>query len=126
MSGKTGTSSAKSKVIGKSKDTAKAWINFNGNGDVVRSSFNVSSMGFDGSGEYAINLSTTLSTNAVAVGGCDPHVGVATFGAGAMTLIMNTATQIKCITADYSVGGNYIKAVDQYDYFWVMIAVFGD
>jgi hypothetical protein len=42
--------------------TAKAWVNFNGDGAVaIRSSYNVSSITDNGTGEYAVNFTTALS-----------------------------------------------------------------
>jgi hypothetical protein len=48
---------------------AKAWVNFNGTSTVaIRSSYNVSSITDNGTGDYTANLSTALSdTNGAAV-----------------------------------------------------------
>jgi hypothetical protein len=52
---------------------AKAWVNFNGTGTVaIRDSFNVSSITDNGTGDYTVNLTTTmLDANyaVIAVGG---------------------------------------------------------
>lgn len=43
--------------------TAKAWVNFNGTGAVaVRDSGNVSSITDNGTGDYTVNFSTSLSS----------------------------------------------------------------
>jgi len=43
------------------KGTCKAWINYNGTGTVsIRQSYNVSSLGDDGTGRYTINFATAL------------------------------------------------------------------
>jgi hypothetical protein len=59
MSGIIGTSHSKSKVIGRSKDIAKAWVNFNGNGTIaIQTSFGVSSVTDSSTGIYRINFSS--------------------------------------------------------------------
>tara|TARA_R100000049_G_C1886887_1_gene41336 strand:- start:260 stop:415 length:156 start_codon:yes stop_codon:yes gene_type:complete len=44
MSGLIGTSHSKSKVIGRSQDTARGWVNINQSSFAVGKSFNVSSV----------------------------------------------------------------------------------
>jgi len=68
MSGIVGTSHSKSKVIGRSKDTAKAWCNWNGS-QVIQGSFNVSSVTDVASGKAQVNLITPMSNINYAVGG---------------------------------------------------------
>lgn len=47
---------------------AKAWINYNGSTQAIRSSFNVSSVTFTGTGDYTLNFTTAMpSTNFCAV-----------------------------------------------------------
>jgi len=68
MSGIIGTSSSRSKVIGRSKDTAKAWVNFDGTGTVaIRDSFNVSSITDNGAGDYYLNYTNNLANDDYAV-----------------------------------------------------------
>ena len=128
MSGIVGTSHSKSKVIGRSQDTAKVWINFNGSGDVIRDSVGVASVGYGGTGEYDINLlgRMEVAPNAVAVGGCDPVSASTDYTVGAMSLIMRPNAEgggIKCRTADWD---SNIKSGVWNDYFHIYIAVFGD
>ena len=48
--------------------TAKAWVNFNGEGTVaIRDSFNVSSISDNGTGQYTINFSNAMSNADYAV-----------------------------------------------------------
>ena len=75
MSGQVGTSRSKSNVIGRSQDTAKAWINFNGTtvdgtADLtgVRASYNISSLVDRGTGIYTVNFSSSLFAEAKYVG----------------------------------------------------------
>ena len=128
MSGIVGTSHSKSKIVGRSQDTAKVWINFNGSGDVIRDSVGVASVGYGGTGEYDINLlgQMEVAPNAVAVGGCDPIEGASQHTVGAMSLIMRPNAEgggIKCMTADWD---SNIKSGAWNDYFHIYIAVFGD
>ena len=56
MSGIIGTSHSKSKVIGRSKDTAKAWANYNQSSPAVNSSFGVSSITDSSVGIFYVNF----------------------------------------------------------------------
>lgn len=62
---------------------ALAWVNFNGTGTVaIRSSYNVSSITDNGTGDYTVNFATALSdANYSVVGSNSPNAGVA-YGAG--------------------------------------------
>ena len=103
MSGEIGTSHSKSKVIGKSQDTAKAWVRFNGTSSTtdIKSSFNVSSVadGADGDytmyfispmmdTEYAAFVADNYTTGAPHAHTCEDHhqnhirVRLAQFGTG--------------------------------------------
>ena len=55
MSGITGTSHSKSKVIGISKDTARVWVRFDASA-VAQDSFGVSTMADSGTGEWTVNF----------------------------------------------------------------------
>jgi hypothetical protein len=66
---------------------ALAWVNFNGTGTVaIRSSYNVSSITDNGTGDYTVNFATALSdanyaavfggTNASSGTGRDQNIGV--------------------------------------------------
>ena len=62
MSELIGTSHSKSKVIGRSQDTAKAWVNFDGTGTVaIRDSFNVSSLTDNATGDYTVTFKTAMA-----------------------------------------------------------------
>ena len=41
--------------------SAKAWVNFNGTGNVVRASYNVSSITDNGTGDYTVNFTNALT-----------------------------------------------------------------
>ena len=72
MSGIIGTSHSKSKVIGKSPDTAVAWCRFNGQGSntyVDIDDFNIASYADAGTGETTITFLTAMpSANYAACG----------------------------------------------------------
>jgi hypothetical protein len=48
---------------------AKAWVNFNGVGGAIRSSFNVSSITVNGTGDYTVNFTTAMPNANYAVTG---------------------------------------------------------
>jgi hypothetical protein len=88
MSGLIGTSHSKSKVIGRSQDTCKAWVKFSasGNTPTIVDSFNVSSVDAFLYSRWKINFSTTFpNTNFAVVGasseGTDGSVSVNVFNA---------------------------------------------
>ena len=71
MSGLIGTSHSKSKLIGRSKDTATAWVKFSasGNTPTIVSSFNVSSIETFQYARWKIFFTTAFpDTNFVVVG----------------------------------------------------------
>jgi hypothetical protein len=68
--------------------TAKAWVNFNGNGTVaIRESYNVSSITDNGAGDYTVNFTTALE---------DANYS-ATFGMG-----LNNTTSVVVFGNDFS------------------------
>jgi hypothetical protein len=51
-------------------NTAKAWVNFNGTTGTIRSSYNVSSVTYNGIGEYTVNFATPMANaNYTVIGG---------------------------------------------------------
>jgi hypothetical protein len=55
------------------KSIAKAWVNFNGLNSTIRDSFNVSSVTDLGAGNYKVNLSNAIDSNAAAVATAHPN-----------------------------------------------------
>ena len=90
MSGIVGTSHSRSKVVGKSFDTAKAWVRFKGTTGVSENSgYNISSLSFVGTGNYQINLNVTMKDTNYAISG-----GI---GGGRILLASpNSTTQVSC------------------------------
>ena len=72
MSGIIGTSHSRSNVIGRSQDTASAWIVWDGSqassADKIQNAFNVSSIDDAGPGNYFINFLTDLPNANYAIG----------------------------------------------------------
>lgn len=70
LSNQGGTASVPSDTV--INGTAKAWVNFNGQGTIaIRASYNVSSLTDEGVGNYAVNMTNALSdaNYCVVVGG---------------------------------------------------------
>jgi len=121
MSGIVGTSHSKSKVIGRSKDTAKAWVNFNGTGDPIvgiRDSFNCSSITDLGPGLYQINFITAMSNANYAAGGLSSY-----------DLVTNPYRHVhwyRRTTTYMSVTTIYNVSTTAYDAQEITLIVFGD
>tara|TARA_Y100000593_G_scaffold92014_1_gene182356 strand:- start:1378 stop:1719 length:342 start_codon:yes stop_codon:yes gene_type:complete len=98
MSGLVGTSHSKSKVIGRSLDTAKAWINFNGTGTPsIRSSFNVSTLSDYEAGQIGVNFKSPMKDSNYAVCVLGGHM----YGGNAGCFDRNTST-FKAVTSSSS------------------------
>ena len=120
MSGIVGTSHSKSGVVGKSQDTAKAWINIDGTGTaLIRDSFNVSSITDNGTGEYAVNLIKPMANDKYSVAGVAQETG-----AGYGNLYINRGGDF------LGTGGFILQCIDQgsnyIDIDYVLAQVFGD
>jgi hypothetical protein len=72
---------------------AKAWVNFNGTGTVaIRSSFNVSSITDNGTGDYTINFTTAMpNANYSAVGAAMQGLSNSNFFFGPVTSAPTTS-----------------------------------
>lgn len=72
--------------VGGVPTNALAWVNFNGTGTVaIRSSYNVSSITDNGTGDYTVNFTTALSDGNYAMVGSSSYVG----GVGQPSLGLN-------------------------------------
>ena len=101
---------------------ALAWVNFNGTGTVaIRSSYNVSSITDNGTGDYTINFTTALSdANYADVYGCTagaggaamPYIATASYAAYKTTSILRFNT--------YTTGGSLQDCNS------VSVAIFGN
>ena len=88
--------------------SAKAWVNFNGTGTVaIRTSYNVSSITRNGTGDYTVNFTTAMpnanyvvSGSANDTGATSSYTWIAT-GSGASGNISRTTTAVR-VQAVYS------------------------
>jgi hypothetical protein len=91
------------------KGMARAWVNFNGSGTVsIRTSFNVSSITDNGTGEYTVNFTTAMSDSDYAWAGSAEGDGNTNNGAiighgptGAIPVVKST-TQLKVVVQNDS------------------------
>jgi len=119
MSGIIGTSSSKSKIIGRSLDTAKAWIVWKQDDQTVRDSFNVSTIGDVSTGRIQVNLSISMPTIYYVVAGIPHHHdGVNT--SGAFSIHSKTVSYFQIYRTNAVDDTNYEVAYDD------SIIIFGD
>jgi uncharacterized protein YdgA (DUF945 family) len=106
---------------------AKAWVNFNGSSSTIRSSYNVSSVTKNGTGDYTVNFATpmadvnyavVISKNTIGSNGNYPY-SMATPNEDS-----SGRTTAKCVivTAGMNGGGG----ADFSDYTYVSTAIFGN
>lgn len=106
---------------------ALAWVNFNGTGTVaIRSSYNVSSITDNGTGDYTVNFATALADANYAICGLFSNAsGVG--GAGAININSTSAVAQQAPTTS---GFRFITPLysfaSQIDPQYVNIAVFGN
>ena len=120
MSGIIGSQFKRSGVIGRSLDTAKAWINFDGDSlGAARNSYNVRSIADNGVGKYTVNFIAAM-----------PNINYISVGmAGENNTSMRVVSQNRAFGAP-TVGGCPFQtcssdgSVTDPDY--VGIAIFGD
>jgi hypothetical protein len=82
---------------------AKAWVNFNGSGTVaIRASYNVSSITDNGTGDYSINFTNTLTDEKfAAAGSSDGSTVVVTY-----SLASRTSGRWRILTLTTTTSGN--------------------
>jgi len=100
---------------------ALAWVNFNGSGTVaIRSSYNVSSITDNGTGDYTVNFATALSdANYSANVFCGEPAAVGSVRLAAGWAAAPTTSAYRFITFLYS-GGAYSDPT------YVNVAIFGN
>ena len=97
---------------------ALAWVNFNGTGTVaIRSSYNVSSITDNGTGDYTVNFATPMSDANYAVSGSATGAGLLS---NYSSLTAQTTTALRVRTSASDAGGA------AYDSTYVSVAVFGN
>ena len=116
----TATGAAASSTL--SKTTAKAWVNFNGSTAAIRSSYNVSSITKNDTGDYTINFSTALTDanySITATSGNGDGSDLATNPASTFRLKSITSTTARIVLAT---GGGTVK----YDSALSCVSIFGN
>jgi hypothetical protein len=94
----TGNSTPTTTVI---KGSAKAWVSYNGVGQVVRNSFNVSSVTFNANGIYTVNFTNAIASadpaTLVSAGGVDTgtYVTFPTLGSYNSSASYSTTTSVR-------------------------------
>jgi hypothetical protein len=88
---------------------AKAWVNFNGTGTVaIRSSFNVSSVTDNGTGDYTVNFTTALpDANYSLVGTCQRDQVTGNAGNGFESVVVVP----KGLTTPFTTSGARIRTI---------------
>jgi hypothetical protein len=104
------------------KSTAKAWVNFSGTGttgqaQTIRSSYNVSSVTKNGTGDYTVNFATAMNDANYTVSGLKQDN--ASFLNGHIYLSTQTTTSVRVVTIEGSSG----SAVDSVA---VTLQIFGN
>ena len=104
---------------------ALAWVNFNGTGTVaIRSSYNVSSITDNGTGDYTVNFATALSdANYCAVMDCSSGTAnrAATLSAN-FSATAPTASAMRIIAVDHAGTPSHLT----FDPAFAQVAVFGN
>tara|TARA_R110000782_G_scaffold266300_1_gene360610 strand:- start:125 stop:598 length:474 start_codon:yes stop_codon:yes gene_type:complete len=98
--------------------TAKAWVNFNGQGTVaIRASYNVSSITDNGTGDYIVNFTTAMADAdySTVSGGQSNANSAGRNYIGSTQIVSTTAVRIRCVAGD-----SYF-----YDYYQIFNQVFG-
>jgi len=100
---------------------AIAWVNFNGTGTVaIRSSYNVSSITDNGTGEYTVNFATALSdSNYSAVASTKQADSSGANGNGSIVMPYNYSTSSVKFSASNALGVST-------DMVFVNVAIFGN
>jgi hypothetical protein len=86
------------------KGSAKAWVNFNGTGGTIRSSYNVSSITVSATGQFLVNLTTAMADiNYSVIASSSSSATNAALGANIMTgtpwsVLAPTTTQFGVVT----------------------------
>jgi hypothetical protein len=93
---------------------ARAWVNFNGSGTVsIRNSENVSSVTDNGTGQYTVNLTTSIASNAASIS--DGNLGGYN-RASTSRMVSTTACQVRA----FNTGANSLT-----DLTYIDVAIFG-
>ena len=87
------------------KQICKAWVNFNGTTSpgTIRSSYNVSSVTKNGTGDYTVNFTTALAdANYCVTGTTNPAAGPSNYSIGVKPGVSPTLSAVRLTTGDYN------------------------
>lgn len=106
---------------------ALAWVNFNGTGTVaIRSSYNVSSITDNGTGDYTVNFSTALTdANYIPVFGTTGQ-GVGDNRASAVIQGVYTTGPTTKTTSALRINTGATSSATPFDMFEINVAIFGN
>lgn len=84
----------------------RAWVNFNGTGAIAtRATFNVTSIGDNGAGDYTVNFTTALPDANYAVSGCCRQMDVnAAFGGASICWLFGGTGELTTLACRFRVG----------------------
>lgn len=112
------------------KQIAKAWVNFNGTTSpgTIRSSYNVSSVTKNATGDYTVNFATALADENYSVSGICCSGAIITYSSGSVPYVCGpqatpTTSQFRFGTGTGTVGGGSGARSDQS---FIYIQVFGN
>lgn len=88
------------------KGSAKAWANFNGTSATIRTSYNVSSITRNGSGDYTVNFTTALTDADYVVSGWARNTGQGFYVVTSSTNTTLTSTAARIQTAYGTTAGD--------------------
>jgi hypothetical protein len=93
--------------------SAKAWVNFVGSSGSVNSSYNVSSVTRNATGQYTVNFTNALSSSTPSIV-ATINGNTFTFGGSALAVALNgtTTTTTAVIYTGYTSGGSSLTAND--------------
>lgn len=85
--------------------TAKAWVNFDGVTGTIRSSYNVSSVTKNGTGDYTVNFATPMADANYSMSGiCNNAFGMVVGlapGNSYTTVTLKTTSQVRIVTRNW-------------------------
>ena len=126
MTGASEAATTKLKITsdgrGLSQFTAKVWANYNGNGDAMRDSHNISSLTDNGTGDYTFNFSNAFTNTSYAVV-TGVYNGTSHGDFQDVDFMVNSTGNVR-IGIGYVSGTN--SAMTAHNALGVQIAIFGD
>ena len=108
------TTQTKAGLTGSTSQLAKAWVNFAGSNGTINSSYNVSSITYNGTGDYTINFTSALQDTTYVVVGTAQEIsgtGLPTFSPFTTAFTTTTARVRTALGGTSLVNPNQVFAV---------------